>query len=116
MYQPLVLQGLKNFFDGKKRLVKQGDLLAITVDLNQLQYLQASSSEDGAEAGAVGVGERLVLCFKSSGTCLTDNQGIDLPIDYRKSHLLHSDQHRMRSPIYEHGSQPVRRSFWFISW
>ncbi|KAH8983609.1 hypothetical protein EDB86DRAFT_2833909, partial [Lactarius hatsudake] len=47
-YQPLVLQGLKNFFDGKKRLVKQGDLLAVEVDLNQLQYLQASSSGDGA--------------------------------------------------------------------
>ncbi|KAH9001680.1 AAA-domain-containing protein [Lactarius akahatsu] len=54
LYQPLVLQGLKNFFDGKKRLVKQGDLLAVEVDLNQLQYLQASSSGDGA----VGVGER----------------------------------------------------------
>ncbi|KAH9174255.1 AAA-domain-containing protein [Lactarius sanguifluus] len=54
LYQPLVLQGLKNFFDGKKRLVKQGDLLAVEVDLNQLQYLQASSSGEGA----VGVGER----------------------------------------------------------
>ncbi|KAH9063671.1 AAA-domain-containing protein [Lactarius deliciosus] len=54
LYQPLVLQGLKNFFDGKKRLVKQGDLLAVEVDLNQLQYLQASSSGDGA----MGIGER----------------------------------------------------------
>jgi peroxin-6 len=65
MYQPLILQGLKNFFDGKKRLVKQGDLLAVKVDLNQLQYLQASSSGDGvgADTGAVGVGERLVLCL-----------------------------------------------------
>ncbi|KAH9056622.1 AAA-domain-containing protein [Lactarius vividus] len=58
LYQPLVLQGLKNFFDGKKRLVKQGDLLAVEVDLNQLQYLQAGSSGDGAEAGAVGIGGR----------------------------------------------------------
>lgn len=58
MYQPLILQGLKNFFDGKKRLVKQGDLLAVKVDLNQLQYLQASSSGDSAETGATGVGER----------------------------------------------------------
>ncbi|KAI9456224.1 AAA-domain-containing protein [Lactarius psammicola] len=58
IYQPLVLQGLKDFFDGKKRLVKQGDLLAVKVDLNQLQYLQASSSGDGAETGAVGIGER----------------------------------------------------------
>jgi peroxin-6 len=61
IYQPLVLQGLKTFFDGKKRLFKQGDLLAVKVDLNQLQYLQASSSGDGAETGAVGVGERLVF-------------------------------------------------------
>ncbi|KAF8270391.1 AAA-domain-containing protein [Lactarius quietus] len=37
IYQPLILQGLKAFFDGKKRLVKQGDLLAVKVDLNQLQ-------------------------------------------------------------------------------
>jgi len=58
IYQSLVLQGLKDFFDGKKRLVKQGDLLAVKVDLNQLQYLQASSSGDGAETGTVGVGER----------------------------------------------------------
>jgi hypothetical protein len=63
VYQPLVLQGLKTFFDGKKRLVRRGDLLAIKVDLNQLQYLQASLSGDGAETGPVGVGERLVYIF-----------------------------------------------------
>ncbi|KAI0303446.1 P-loop containing nucleoside triphosphate hydrolase protein [Multifurca ochricompacta] len=55
IYQPLVLQGLKSFFDGKKRLIKQGDLLAIKVDLNQLQYLQAISAGDGAETVAPGV-------------------------------------------------------------
>ena len=82
VYQPLVLQGLKTFFDGKKRLVKQGDLLAITVDLNQLQYLQASSLGDGTESGVVGVGERLVLCLSFSKACLTISQGIDIPIDY----------------------------------
>ena len=57
-YQPLVLQGLKSFFDGKKRLVKQGDLLAVKVDLNQLQYLQAASTSDGPETGTLGVQER----------------------------------------------------------
>jgi peroxin-6 len=63
IYQPLVLQGLKNFFDGKKRLVKQGDLLAVKVDLNQLQYLEAGSSGDDSETGAVGSGELLVFIF-----------------------------------------------------
>jgi peroxin-6 len=57
-YQPLVLQGLKNFFDGKKRLIKQGDLLAVKVDLNQLQYLQAASTGDSPETGMLGISER----------------------------------------------------------
>jgi peroxin-6 len=57
-YQPLVLQGLKNFFNGKRRLVKQGDLLTVKVDLNQLQYLQAASTGDGPETGMLGVPER----------------------------------------------------------
>lgn len=59
-YQPLVLQGLKSHFDGKRRLVKQGDLLAVEVDLNQLQYLQAVSTGtgDGPETGTLGVPER----------------------------------------------------------
>jgi hypothetical protein len=56
-YQPLVLQGLKDFFDGKRRLVKQGDLLAVKVDLNQLQYLQAASTGDGSETDTLGVRE-----------------------------------------------------------
>ncbi|KAH9977248.1 P-loop containing nucleoside triphosphate hydrolase protein [Lactifluus volemus] len=57
-YQPLVLQGLKSFFDGKKRLVKQGDLLAVKVDLNQLQYLQASSTGEDAETTSPRVPEK----------------------------------------------------------
>ncbi|KAH9999039.1 AAA-domain-containing protein [Russula vinacea] len=56
-YQPLVLRGLKNYFDGKRRLVKQGDLLAVKVDLNQLQYLQATSTGDGAETDTLGIWE-----------------------------------------------------------
>ncbi|KAI0253906.1 AAA-domain-containing protein [Lactifluus subvellereus] len=56
-YQPLVLQGLKSFFDGKRRLVKQGDLLAVKVDLNQLQYLQAASTGEGSETGTLRVPE-----------------------------------------------------------
>ena len=60
-YQPLVLQGLKSFFDGNKRLIKQGDLLAVKVDLNRLQYLQADLTGDGPETGGLGVPERSVL-------------------------------------------------------
>jgi peroxin-6 len=61
IYQPLVLQGLKSFFDGKKRLIKQGDLLAVKLNLNQLQYLQAASTGDGPETGTPGVPERSVF-------------------------------------------------------
>jgi hypothetical protein len=117
VYQPLLLQGLKDFFDGKKRLVKQGDLLAVKVDLNQLQYLQASSSGDGAETALWASESGWFLISESSGhVSRTTQQGIDLPIDCRQGHLLHSYQHRMRSPIHEQSSQPLRRSFWFISW
>ncbi|KAI9510375.1 AAA-domain-containing protein [Russula earlei] len=56
-YQPLVLQGLKKFFEGRKRLIKQGDLLAVRVDLNQLPYLQAASTGDGSDTGALGASE-----------------------------------------------------------
>jgi peroxin-6 len=56
-YQPLVLQGLKTFLDGKRRLIKQGDLLAVKVDLNRLQYLQAASMGDSSETDTLGVGE-----------------------------------------------------------
>jgi hypothetical protein len=51
---------LKSFFDGKRRLVKQGDLLAVKVDLNQLQYLQAASTGEGAETGTLRVPEGCV--------------------------------------------------------
>lgn len=63
-YQPLVLQGLKDFFDGKKRLVKQGDLLAVKVDLNQLQYLRAASTGDSPETDALGVREGFAPQYK----------------------------------------------------
>jgi hypothetical protein len=56
-YQTLVLQGLKNFLDGKRRLIKQGDLLAVKVDLNQVRYLQAASTGDGLETDMLGIWE-----------------------------------------------------------
>ena len=67
-YQPLVQQGLKNFFDGKRRLIKQGDLLAVKVDLNQLQYLQAISTGDGSETGTPGVREGCVCSSQFPNT------------------------------------------------
>jgi hypothetical protein len=57
IYQPLVVQGLKHFLERKRRLIKQGDLLAVKVDLNQLQYLQAASTGDGPEMDTLGVRE-----------------------------------------------------------
>jgi hypothetical protein len=48
---------LKSFFDGKRRLVKQGDLLAVKVDLNLLQYLQAAPTGEGTETGTLRVPE-----------------------------------------------------------
>ncbi|KAI0043551.1 AAA-domain-containing protein [Auriscalpium vulgare] len=37
IYQPLVLHGLKAFFEGRRRFIRQGDLLAVNVDVEQLQ-------------------------------------------------------------------------------
>ncbi len=37
--------------------MKQGDLLAVKVDLNQLQYFQAASTGDGSETNTLGVRE-----------------------------------------------------------
>ncbi|KAI0003309.1 P-loop containing nucleoside triphosphate hydrolase protein [Russula compacta] len=65
-YQPLVLQGLKSFFDRKKRLIRQGDLLAVKVDLNQLPYLQAASTGDGSETSTLGVPDGQAICPSSA--------------------------------------------------
>ncbi|KAI0057091.1 AAA-domain-containing protein [Artomyces pyxidatus] len=47
VYQPLVLQALKSSFEGKRRLVRQGDLLAVKVDVDQLPYMRLSESAEG---------------------------------------------------------------------
>ncbi|KAI0315544.1 P-loop containing nucleoside triphosphate hydrolase protein [Amylostereum chailletii] len=47
IYQPLVLQALKSFFDGKRRLIRQGDILAVKVDLEQLHLVDSANAEDG---------------------------------------------------------------------
>lgn len=93
-YQPLVLQGLKSFFDGKKRLIRQGDLLAVKVDLNQLQYLQASSTGDGSETSALGVSDGFAPLNSRfpEHVALRALQAGNLPIKRRANCVLHRDE------------------------
>ena len=88
-YQPLVLQGLKSFFDGNKRLIKQGDLLAVKVDLNRLQYLQADSTGGGPETDALDVPERSVLSTHISPKTWSDGfQAVELPVRGRGNRIF----------------------------
>lgn len=38
-YQPLFLRSLKNYFGARKRLVKKGDLIAISLDTNSVYHV-----------------------------------------------------------------------------
>ena len=41
-YQPILLRALRNYFEGKRRLLKKGDLIAVAVDVSN-----AAIFEDG---------------------------------------------------------------------
>jgi peroxin-6 len=43
IYQPLALQALKSYFDGCKRIVRQGDLIAVKIVPQQLNLFNAIS-------------------------------------------------------------------------
>jgi peroxin-6 len=55
-YQPLCLRALKDYFESKKRLVKQGDLIAVAIRTDDVKWmdnfseLEADASH-GTEAG-----------------------------------------------------------------
>jgi hypothetical protein len=90
-YQPLVLQGLKNFLDGKKRLIKQGDLLAVKVDLNELQYLQAT--DDSPETGMIGIPERFAFSpHDFLNKWHNALQALDLPVKCRENCIFYCDE------------------------
>jgi peroxin-6 len=52
-YQPLFLRSLKVYFDGMKRLVKQGDVIAVGIDTDALLRIRGSDSEVGDTGDAV---------------------------------------------------------------
>ena len=64
IYQTLVLQSLKAFFEKRKCLILQGDIIAVKVDLEQRQLLDAlvTEEEDPSELpGEQCVGLRFVF-------------------------------------------------------
>lgn len=48
-YQNLFITSLKSYFDTSRRLVKQGDLIAVTIDTDDSRF--ALESENGIEGG-----------------------------------------------------------------
>ncbi|RDB21464.1 Peroxisomal biogenesis factor 6 [Hypsizygus marmoreus] len=46
IYQHLFLNSLKAYFDSAKRLVKQGDVIAVSLDTNDVNHLQESNDKD----------------------------------------------------------------------
>lgn len=49
-FQPLLLRALRKYFDGKRRLLKKGDVIAVTVDVSNSTIFEDGS--DGAEGRA----------------------------------------------------------------
>ena len=49
-YQRIVLRALRNYFDGKRRLLKKGDLIAVVVDISNSAIF--GDGLDGAEGRA----------------------------------------------------------------
>ncbi|KAG8899708.1 peroxisomal assembly protein, partial [Tulasnella sp. 403] len=46
-FQPLFLRALKRYFQGKKRLIKKGDLIAVPIWLEQAKLVNTDSSNSG---------------------------------------------------------------------
>jgi peroxin-6 len=49
-YQPILLRALRKYFDGKRRLLKKGDFIAVAVDVSNAAIFE--DGLDGAEGRA----------------------------------------------------------------
>ena len=49
-YQPVLLRALRKYFDGKRRLLKKGDLIAVAIDVSNATIFE--DGLDGAEGRA----------------------------------------------------------------
>jgi peroxin-6 len=45
-YQPFFLRALKEYFDGQKRLIKKGDLIAVGIQAELARLIKERESED----------------------------------------------------------------------
>lgn len=48
-YQPLFLDALREYFEGKKRIVKEGDIFAVGVEKEKVRWVSDSSSKTDAQ-------------------------------------------------------------------
>jgi len=45
LYQPLFLEGLKDYFQNQRRVVKKGDVIAIGIEEGRVRFTASSGSE-----------------------------------------------------------------------
>lgn len=70
-YQPLFMTALKNYFKTSKRILKEGDLLAIPIDSSKsLFYYKENAGENGSNGGEVQEEEHDFECVLTSPSCL----------------------------------------------
>lgn len=48
-YQPLFLEGLKQYFQSHRRILKQGDLIAVGICEENVRFIDLKSEEDDIE-------------------------------------------------------------------
>ncbi|KAI0029406.1 AAA-domain-containing protein, partial [Vararia minispora EC-137] len=88
IYQPLVLQALKSFFGTGKRLIRQGDFIAVKIDIMQYQLVASFTDESSPEISADELapfesGDELVYFLVTNVDCnpLRTDSAITQPAD-----------------------------------
>lgn len=55
-YQSLFLDALRTYFEGRKRIVQQGDILAVGVDKSRVRWIGTKAAEGSGEDKRQGTG------------------------------------------------------------
>lgn len=50
-YQPLFLDALRQYFEGRKRIVREGDIIAVGVDKGNVRWVKQKSTDDEGKEG-----------------------------------------------------------------
>ncbi|KAF9466437.1 AAA-domain-containing protein [Collybia nuda] len=64
-YQPNFLRSLKAYFDSTRRLVKQGDIIAVPLDTDVTQYIEETNSDENEDSGDIDIFEDKYPTFPS---------------------------------------------------